>query len=412
VGSQALFQGDARQFPPLADPEGPPIDAAARAAVRRGVLLRLGGEADAVAEVFAYCESPFHRVQVPKPVFPLPPEPHVADWRRYLAEAGPHAFAYLQERLPQLVIPVREGISKTAAYADATLRGVPVRSEDLGGRLHLERPAQVRLFVHEHPAGALPVIVVAHRGDFETLVRALAWRGEPRPLSPAVNAQIVTGFNNWERLRRHRADWMASVDPAMAERVWPAELARVADSEPWRFRDCFVITCLRPYSGVAAGELGLEMDEADWLERSTLLRVEHEFTHYATQRVFGAMSLNLLDETLADFMGTTYALGTFRAAWYLRFLGLENWPQVREHGRVLTYAAALSPPAVRLLCALVVRAAHGLEDLATRWYDPAARGRFLLALASLTLELLSAEEAPSLFADAYDAAGALLGAGG
>ena len=376
------------------------------------MLLRLGGDVEAIAEVLRYCENPFRDVQVPKPVFPLPPEPHVADWRRYLAEAGPHSFTYLQERLPQLVIPVREGVSKTEAYADATLRGKPVRSEELGGRLRLERPAEVRLLIHEHPAGALPVIVVAHRGDFETVVRALAWRGEPRPISPAVNAQIVTGFNNWERLNRHRADWAAGVDPAMAESVWPAEMARMAALEPWRFRDRFVITCVRPYSGVTAGELGLEMSEADWIERSTLLRVEHEFTHYATQRVFGVMSLNLLDETLADFMGTTCALGTFRAAWYLRFLGLETWPRVREDGRAGTYAAALSPPAFRLLCALVVRAAHGLEDLATRWYDPAARGRFLLALASLTLELLSSEEAPSLFADAYDAAGSLLGSGG
>jgi hypothetical protein len=348
---------------------------------------------------------------VPKPVFPLPEEPHVADWRRYLAEAGPNPFVYLQERLPQLAIPVREGVSKTQAYADATLRGQRVRSEDLGGRLQLERPAEVRLLIHEHPAGALPVIVVAHRSDFETLVRALAWRGEPRAISPAVNAQIVTGFNNWERLNRHRARWIASVDPAMAERVWPAEMARVAASEPWLFRDRFVITCVRPYSGVTAGQLGIEMSEADWLERSTLLRVEHEFTHYATERVFGVMSLNLLDETLADFMGTTYALGTFRAAWYLRFLGLENWPRVREDGRVRTYAESLSPAAFRLLCTLVVKAAHDLEDLGERFYDPLARGRFLLALASLTLELLSSPEAPALFADAYEAAGSLLGAG-
>jgi hypothetical protein len=388
------------------------MDGEARAALRGDVLVRLGGDGETVDEVLRYCESPFREVQVPRPVLPLADEPHLADWRRYLAEAGPHPFTYLQERLPQLVIPVREGVSKTEAYADATRRGKPVRSEDLGGRLRLERPEEVRLFIHEHPAGALPVIVVAHRGDFETLVRALAWRGEPMPIGPAVNAQIVTGFNNWDRLRHHRAGWLATVDPAMAESVWPAEMARVAASEPWRFRDRFVITCVRPYSGVTAAELGLEMSEEDWLERSTLLRVEHEFTHYATQRVFGAMSLNLLDETLADFMGTTYALGTFRAAWYLRFLGLESWPEVQEHGRVHTYASTLSPPAFRLLCALAVRAAHGLEALGTRFYDPQARGRFLLALSSLTLELLSSAEAPSLFADAHDAAGRLLGGGG
>jgi uncharacterized protein DUF7005 len=385
------------------------VDEAALLERRRDVLRSLSGDGDAVAEVLRYCDNPFRSLQQPAPVFPLPPEPHVADWRGYIAAAGSHAFAYLQERLPQLSIPVREGISRTAAYVDATLRGKPVGAEDFGGALRLERPEEVRLTIHEHPAGALPVIVVAHRDDFETLVRALAWRGEPRPISPSVNAQIVTGFNNWDRMNRHRAAWTASVDPAMAERVWPAEMARVATSEPWRFRDRLVITCVRPYSGVTAAQLGLDMSEDEWLERSTRLRVEHEFTHYATERVFGVMSLNLLDETLADFMGTTYALDVFRAAWYLRFLGLEAWPEVRTDGRIGTYAAELSPAAFRLLCALVVRAASGLEDLGSCFYDRRARGRFLLALASLTLELLASAEASSLFAGAYERAGRLVG---
>jgi hypothetical protein len=150
------------------------------------------------------------------------------------------------------------------------------------------------------------------------------------------------------------------------------------------------------------------MTEGDWTERSTVLRVEHEFTHYATHRLFGAMSLNLWDETIADFMGMTYVLGSFRADWFLCFLGLEAWPEVRESGRVGTYAEGLSPAAFALLAKLMVEVAHSLEDLHARFYDPGERGCFLLALASLTLELLAADDAAARFGKAYAAARALI----
>ncbi len=378
---------------------------------RRSVLRSIGsGDPAAMDEVSRYCETRFGTVVPPVPVFPLPDEPHVADWRRYAEEAAGRPLEYLRERLPQLQIPVAEGVSKTPAYVDVTLRGRPLAAGDFEGRLELARPERLRLLIHEHPAGALPVLVAADRGDFETLVRALAWRGEPKPISPSVNAQIVTGFINWDRMRAHRAAWAAQVDPAMAEALWPVEMNRVAATERWRYQDRFIITLVHPYSDVTAAQLGLALSEAEWVERSTALRVEHEFTHYATHRVFGTMSLNLFDETLADFMGMTHALGAFRADWYLCFLGLEAWPEVRAGGRARTYASELGPAAFELLCAVTVRAARNLESLAARFYDPERRGTFLLGAAGLSLELLASDEATSLFEESYSSARRLTGA--
>jgi hypothetical protein len=378
---------------------------------RRAVLRELARDHTAEDEVLEYCRNRFGEVRQPAPVFPLTEEPHVADWRRYAGEGGQRPFEHLRERLPQLAIPIREGVSKLPAYADVTLRGQPLDPAAFGGRLELARPGEVRLLIHDHPAGALPVLVAPDRDDFETLVRALAWRGEPRPISGSVNAQIVTGFVNWDRMRSYRAVWATQVEPAVADTLWPIEVSRVATTERWRYQDRFVIVGVQPYSGVSAARLGLPLSEEEWLERSTLLRVEHEFTHYATQRVFGAMSLNLLDETIADFMGMTYALGEFRAEHFLRFLGLEDWPLVRADGRAPTYAAELSPAAFELLAAVTVRAARRLEAIAARFYHAGQRGRFLLALAGLTLELLASDDALALFEDAYHAAEKLTGAG-
>ena len=291
------------------------------------MLRGLSRDDAAVEAVARYCANPFPPQPLPPPpVFPLATEPHVADWSRYAAEAGGDPFAYLQRSLPQLGVPIRAGISKTDAYGRVARRGEPCLEETFGERLRLQRPQALRLVIHQHPAGALPVLVSSERGDFETLVRALACRSEPEPISSSVNAQMVAGFINWERVQRYRDAWLAE---GGSQDGWPEEMARAAREESWRFYDRFMLTCERPYSDVSASQLGLAMSEADWVEKSTLLRVEHEFTHYATKRAFGAMSLHLFDETIADFMGTTLALGTFRAEWFLRFLGLEAWPAVR-----------------------------------------------------------------------------------
>jgi len=37
-------------------------------------------------------------------------------------------------------------------------------------------------------------------------------------------------------------------------------------SEKWRFQDRFIVTCVRPYSGVETRDLGLELGEGEWLE--------------------------------------------------------------------------------------------------------------------------------------------------
>ncbi len=376
--------------------------------LRREALRACGADDAVLDELLRYNESPFRELQVRAPVFPLADEPHVADWRRYAAEARDDVFGYLQGRLPQLNFPIREGVSKSEAYARAVRRGEPLTRDELGDRLALAAPEALRLSVFEHPAGAMPVLTTTARQDFETLVQALACRSEPTSLAPAVNAQLVTGFVNWERVARHKEAWSVGRDPLEARFGWPDELRRLAAGETWRYQDRFLVTHVHPYSDVHADALGLDLDEDQWLERSTTLRLEHELTHYATKRVFGAMRLNLLDETLADFMGLTLALGSYRAAWYLRFLGLEAWPHVRGEGRIHTYTEGLSSPALKVLYAIVVRAAQHLEALAAHHFDPQARGRFLLALAAPTLELLASDEAEPLFQEAYRASATLV----
>jgi hypothetical protein len=315
-------------------------------------------------------------------------------------------LGYLQERLAQLAIPIRAGMSTTEAYATVR-RAEPFIEARFGERLTLEHPEKLTLRIHEHPAGALPVLGTSHRPDFVTLDRALAFRNEPADVNPSVNAHLIAGLINGDRVRRYRDAFLAQPDHSPAD--WFGEMKRVATSELWRFYDRIMLVCAHPYSGILSRQLGLNLDEDEWLEAAAVVRLEHEFTHYATKRIYNQMRLNLLDEILCDWAGITAAMGRFEARWFLAFLGIELGGRIRPDGRVHTYRGDLNDEAFRLLCGVTLEAARGLEELWRLYAQENNRLRFLVALTRLTLELLACEERKTVFAEAYTQAGQLMG---
>lgn len=364
------------------------------------LLASLGASGDEIAELLAYNDNVFDLSAITRgTVLPLPDEPFVAAWERYAEAAhGSDVFAVLRERLPQLHFPIRKGISQTPAYQDATRRGVPVDQVRTGRGLRVRHPEAIELDLYLSPAGRIPVLILRDREDFMTLARALAMRNEPRPLPPSLGAFMVSGFSNWDRLNALRQRWEAT-DPAEREAAtWNEELARIVPHRAL-YQDRFILLSDGPYSAVPAADLGLS--DADWRELSLVLRRDHECSHYFTQRLFGSMRNNLLDELMADYAGIVGALGSYRADWFLRFLGLENFPAWREGGRIGSYRGdpPLSDGAFRVLQALIKRAAENVEDF-DRTLPPGPRPlgeRALVttALASLRLEDLAAPDGPA-----------------
>jgi hypothetical protein len=127
------------------------------------------------------------------------------------------------------------------------------------------------------------------------------------------------------------------------------------------YQDRFLILSDGPYSNVTVGEIGLS--DTEWRRQSTMIRLEHECTHYFTLRVFGSMRNNLLDELIADYMGITAAADRYRSDWFLRFMGLESFPVYREGGRLQNYRGRppLSEGAFGTLRALVRDIAENLQ---------------------------------------------------
>jgi len=334
------------------------------------------------AELAAYLGDGFDTTVLDRQLtLPLPDEAFVPCWQGWAEEAREGgAFAVLAAHLPQLAFPVREGISESEPYRAAVRRGVPVETIPEASGLGLARPEALELALHPSPAGRVPVLLTREREDFVALARALAHRNEPRPIPDSQGALMLAGYNNWERIRELRQKGQS--------------LAQVRDHKEL-YQDRLILLSDGPYSGVGAGELGL--GEGEWRELSLAIRREHECAHYLTRRLFGAMRNHLLDELMADYAGLVAAAGRFPAAWFLRFLGLEESGLYRPGGRLAIYRGRppLGDLAFRDLQDLARLAAARLESFDGSFFEhrersPRERTVVVLALARIGLGSLTA----------------------
>lgn len=387
-----------------------------RTEFRKRVLRAFGAGDSVLDELLHYNENVFNQDCISSKLeLPLSDEPFLSAWERYCAEAEPgRILEYLRDRLVQLRFPIRRGVSSSEAYRMAVLKGI----QDEGTRdeegLALTRPEALRLFLHSSPAGRLPILVPSGRNDFVCLIQALTAKNEPEHVPDSMGAAIVSGYNNWDRFNALRQRWESEHPDDFLGLEWAGELRRIIPRKEL-YQDRFVIVGDGFYSNVSPTDMGLSDDA--WRRASLLLRTEHECTHYFTLRLFGSMRNRLLDEVLADFMGLTAAMGSFRSEWFLRFVGLELFPLYRKGGRLENYRGdpPLSEEAFRILQSLTVSLSLNLErfEEAQRQEMGSGRGRALalMALTFLSVEELASDEAPQLLQDALQRAETLLSKG-
>jgi hypothetical protein len=258
------------------------------------------------------------------------------------------------------------------------------------------------LFLHETPAGAIPVLTARDRQEFVALVHVLSMRNEPGPVPDSMGATMVSGLNNWDRIARHRRAWENDNPLAVAIGGWSAEFSRLI-SRKGLYQDRLIILSEGGYSNVSAARVG--MPEEEWRRVSQLIRLEHECTHYFTRRVFGSMQNAIHDEFLADYAGIVAAFGSYRLDLFMLFMGLEDFPRYRRGGRLENYLGQ-PPPNARVFTILQRLLKQAAENVA-RWdarLREAGPGRFpgrtrmVLALAALHLEELAAAGADRLLA--------------
>ncbi len=365
---------------------------------RRGLLADAGARDAEIAELLEYNRNPFDHTLLPAlRELPLPDEPFVQAWRGYAEAAATQGlFRTLCQNLVQLHFPIQPGMSQSETYRHVTRQGgLPENMNETPG-LRLIAPDELRLDIYPTAAGSIPILTVKKREDFVALMQALLHRNEPVPIPDSKGACMVAGYNNWGRVRSLQQAWEQKRAAGEANGSWDAEFQRIIPRKEL-YQDRFILLSSGPYSGVQASDLGLET--AAWLESSWILRQEHEATHYFTRRLFRSMRNNLLDEIMADYMGITAAEGSFRADWFLRFMGLEQTDRMRSSGRLAIYRASLSDQSFHLLAGLVRRAAENLASFDRRCVakprTPVSRTAVLIALAHGTLEAFAAEDGVS-----------------
>jgi hypothetical protein len=376
-----------------------------RDAFRSEVLKSCGAGASEIEELLHYNNPVFdHSALSPDITFPLPDEPFAADWERYADLAvSSNAFQILRDCLVQLRFPISEGISQSEPYLAATRRGAIPPDSATG--LSLMHPERLQIMLHPTLAGRIPVILASGREDFVALVRALTKRNEPVAIPDSMGACVVAGYNNWDRVRQLRRDWELQFPEVPDDAAWRTEFQRLIPSKSL-YQDRFLILSDGPYSAIPAEALGLT--DAEWRRASLIVRREHECAHYFTRRVFSSMRNNLIDELIADYMGTVASQGSFRADWFLRFVGLENFPEYRTGGRLENYRGdpPLSDGAFVVLQRLVKKAADsvGEFDLAHRdlLRQPEAQPQVIMTFTEFTLEELASGDAVALLARSFE----------
>jgi hypothetical protein len=370
----------------------------AQQSFRADILANFGASASEVEELLAYNQNVFNRNRLTQPVtFPLAPEVHVTAWEEYAVAARiVGAFEALLSRLVQFRFPIQEGVSQTGAYRAATRKGVSVDGMAEATGLVLTLPEKLQLIIHQSLAGPIPVLLAGNREDFVTLVQALTMRNEPKRVPASMGACIVSGFNNWDRIHSLRQQWSARNSGNCSESSWAAEFQQIIPQKEL-YQDRFIILSDGSYSDVSARDMGLK--EPQWQRLSLTIRLEHECTHYFTRRLFDSMRNNMLDELIADYRGIVAATGYYRADWFLRFLGLESFPNYREGGRLQNYRGQppLSDGAFKILQALAIAAAENLQCFDAKYADKLRDSNIqplmLMGLTYLTLEELASLEA-------------------
>lgn len=375
------------------------LDATSARDARADRLRGFGAGGDVLDELLAYNDNPFAGPEGRAvPAFPLADEAHITRWRLYETEARDvGAFDALKKRFVQLRFPIQEGISQEDSYRSATRRGITFETDRFDSGLVVNDAAGLELTLCGTIAGTVPVLVVSDRDDFVTIVRAFTERNEPARVPDSMGACIVTGLNNWDRIAAYRAQWQSERGEAGSDDAWAEEFKRLIPRKEL-YQDRFVILSRGPYSATRADDAGLA--EPEWLARSLVIRREHEFTHYFTYRVFGAMRNNVLDELIADFVGLVRSFGSYRPELAHRFLGLEAFPTYRQGARLEAYrgSPSLSDEAFAIVIRLAHQAVIHLDAVAREHHallqDLGGLGRLTFTLAGLALEELASADLP------------------
>lgn len=243
---------------------------------------------------------------------------------------GREVLPYLAELYPQLcLVPVEGGAPE---YKGVVTRGLSPEHKTLE---HFRMSEEDVCASEQTPAGAVRIVTLHERADFETFLHIMANRCTPYDIPRTQGASILDGIISWSRIRAHQAEWTkAERARGEADPDWDAEFRRfTADKK--NYLDALVVLSVGPYSGVDGAVFGMDADE--WLRASHTIRKYHECTHFLCRRLFPELKDPVWDELVADAVGIRAALGRYDLHMAETFLGIDG--ESYHGGRLQNYDA-------------------------------------------------------------------------
>ena len=153
----------------------------------------------------------------------------------------------LFSQYPQLSIPISKGVSQSKLYKDIVLRGVP-HNNMLSGDFVVNG---VLGEYFDTPTGTVNIYVISKRTDFVHSLQALAHRCEPVEIPDSVGASTIRGLINWEKINRHKAEYLAAGGEA-----WSVEFRRFT-ADKSNYLDTIILLSSGYYSNISADFAGL-----------------------------------------------------------------------------------------------------------------------------------------------------------
>ncbi|WP_417941123.1 DUF7005 family protein [Flavobacterium sp. RS13.1] len=257
-------------------------------------------------------------------------ELNIEFWDDYSKNIANHnVFDLLKKCYPQLNFPIETGIEKSELYKEFVFKG-KIDLTSLHCYLELTDSKSLKLEYTICPGGKIPVLTIPNQDDFVKIIQSLLHKNNPVEVPQSMGAVLINGLNNWERIKSIKNQWQAK-NPSGN---WNQEFSNVILNKSL-YKDKLIILSTKPYSNVAANQLGLTDNE--WISKSICIRREHEFTHLYTLKKYGYASNNLHDELIADYIGIIKTVGYYDKVWMLNFMGLEEYPKYRWGARLENY---------------------------------------------------------------------------
>lgn len=230
---------------------------------------------------------------------------------------GKNVLQALAEIYPQLYLDPRSAES-AEAYKEVVQSGKTPEKRSLSHFLTDEKDSFV---IEETPVGDIGIVTLFQRQDFETFLRVMAYRCTPREIPSAQGASMIGGIANWNKINRHKDEYLRTETAQGRLPDWSAEFERFT-SDRSNYTDALIVLSVGPYSGVPAERLGY--GEEEWLALSREIRKAHECTHFICRKKYPQLKEAIWDEVVADAVGIVAALGKFDLSMEEVFLGIDE----------------------------------------------------------------------------------------